>query len=49
MECQLRDGTVLLRLRSGADTDLEEWAGERAAEIFQKVYGHAVMIARERP
>jgi exopolyphosphatase/guanosine-5'-triphosphate,3'-diphosphate pyrophosphatase len=48
MECHLRDGSVVLRLRSEADIDLEEWAGERAAEIFHQVYKHPVSIVKER-
>jgi exopolyphosphatase/guanosine-5'-triphosphate,3'-diphosphate pyrophosphatase len=48
MECHLRDGSVVLRLRSEADIDLEEWAGERAAGIFQQVYKHPVSIVKER-
>lgn len=48
LECGIRNGSVVLRLRSGADTDLEEWAGQRAAEVFQKVYEHPITLARSR-
>jgi len=39
---------VLLRLRSDADIDLEEWAGERAAEVFQQVYKRPLTLGRSR-
>jgi exopolyphosphatase/guanosine-5'-triphosphate,3'-diphosphate pyrophosphatase len=48
MQCQFRNGSVVLRLRSEADIDLETWAGERAAEIFEQVYKHPLAIVRER-
>jgi exopolyphosphatase/guanosine-5'-triphosphate,3'-diphosphate pyrophosphatase len=48
LECAFRNGSILLRLRSAADTDLEEWAAQRAAEVFQKVYEHPVTLVRLR-
>jgi exopolyphosphatase/guanosine-5'-triphosphate,3'-diphosphate pyrophosphatase len=48
MECHIRNGKVVLHLKSEADTDLEEWAGERAAEIFQKVYQRPLSLVRVR-
>jgi exopolyphosphatase/guanosine-5'-triphosphate,3'-diphosphate pyrophosphatase len=49
MECHIRNGDVFVRLRSSADTDLDEWAGERAAEIFEQVYGRRLALVKERP
>ncbi len=46
--CQIRDSSVILDLRSTADTDLEMWAGERAGEAFRQVYGLPVTLARAR-
>ena len=48
MECQVRNGNVVVYLSSGADTDLDQWAGERAAEIFHKVYGHPLALVKMR-
>lgn len=46
MECQLRNGDVHLYLRSSADTDLDEWAGERAAEIFEQIYERRLALVK---
>ncbi|HSB13419.1 MAG TPA: Ppx/GppA phosphatase family protein [Bryobacteraceae bacterium] len=48
LECQIHDNTVVLHIRSAADTDLEEWAGEKAAEIFHKVYQRPLSLVRVR-
>jgi exopolyphosphatase/guanosine-5'-triphosphate,3'-diphosphate pyrophosphatase len=48
MDCQVRNGKVILYLSSTADTDLEAWAGERAAEIFQQVYERPLALVRLR-
>jgi exopolyphosphatase/guanosine-5'-triphosphate,3'-diphosphate pyrophosphatase len=48
LECRIEDGNVILRLRSAADTDLEIWAGERAAEIFRQVYSHPLSLEKAR-
>lgn len=36
---ELHGDRVVIALRSGADTNLELWAGERAGEVFRQVYG----------
>src|SRR5262249_27421289 len=38
VECKLRDGEVLLHLRSSVDIDLETLAAKRASEIFRQIY-----------
>ena len=48
LECQTRDGDVVLRLRSDADVELEQWAGERVADVFREVYGRPLAIAKAR-
>ena len=48
VECRLRDGLVILHLRSRGDIDLEQWAAERAAEAFQLVYNRPVSVAKAR-
>jgi exopolyphosphatase/guanosine-5'-triphosphate,3'-diphosphate pyrophosphatase len=48
LECQIHDDAVVLHLRSAADTDLEGWAGEKAAEIFHKVYQRPLSLVRVR-
>ncbi len=48
LECHLRDGSVVVLLQSEADTDLDEWAGERAAEIFAEVYGRPLALVKTR-
>jgi exopolyphosphatase/guanosine-5'-triphosphate,3'-diphosphate pyrophosphatase len=49
MECQIRDGQVIMLLASSADLDLEGWAAERAGEVFREVYGLPVTIRASRP
>ncbi len=46
LQCQLRDGEVVVSLRSEADTDLELWAGERAADVFREVYSRPLTLVR---
>ena len=46
IECQIRNVDVVLRLRSDADVDLEQWAGERVADSFRAVYGRQLDIVR---
>jgi len=46
MECQLRDDCVVLYLNSDADTDLEQWAVERASDFFHESYGLPVALVK---
>jgi exopolyphosphatase/guanosine-5'-triphosphate,3'-diphosphate pyrophosphatase len=48
VECQIKNGDVAVRLRSDADVDLEQWAGERVAEAFREAYGRQLAIAKAR-
>ena len=48
LECQVRNGDVVLRLRSDADVDLEQWAAERVADVFREAYGRQLAITRAR-
>ena len=48
LECQARNGNVVLRLRSDADVDLEQWAAERVADVFREAYGRQLAITRSR-
>lgn len=43
---ELRNGQLLLSLEARANTDLEQWAAERAGEQFEAVYGKRVLVAR---
>lgn len=49
MDCQLKNGQVLLRLYSSADIDLEQWAVERAGESFRQVYGTSLVVQKAKP
>jgi exopolyphosphatase/guanosine-5'-triphosphate,3'-diphosphate pyrophosphatase len=44
LECQVRDGQVILQIVSSSGVDLEGWAAERAGEVFRDVYGVPVEI-----
>jgi exopolyphosphatase/guanosine-5'-triphosphate,3'-diphosphate pyrophosphatase len=48
LECQTRIGDVVLRLRSDADVDLEQWAGERVADVFREAFGRQLTITKAR-
>ena len=41
---ELQGSQVVIALRSEADTNLELWAGGRAAEVFKQVYGLPLVI-----
>jgi len=48
LECEARDGDVVVRVRSTADVDLELWAGERVGELFREVYGRPLTLTKAR-
>jgi exopolyphosphatase/guanosine-5'-triphosphate,3'-diphosphate pyrophosphatase len=48
LECQVQNGDVMVRLRSAADVDLEQWAGERVAEVFREAYGRQLVLTKAR-
>jgi exopolyphosphatase/guanosine-5'-triphosphate,3'-diphosphate pyrophosphatase len=48
MVCQLKNGNVVLSVRSAADTDLEIWAAERASDIFRQVYDRPLTLVKAR-
>ncbi len=48
VECQLKNGTVVLALRAHADADLEQWAAESAADVFRQVYQTPLAVVRGR-
>ena len=35
VDCQSRDGQIVLRVKSSGDVDLEQWAAERAGDFSQ--------------
>jgi exopolyphosphatase / guanosine-5'-triphosphate,3'-diphosphate pyrophosphatase len=47
IDCQARNGAVAIELNSGKDIDLEQWAAERAGDLFRQVYGVPVTIAKK--
>ena len=48
VECRMRDGHVVLQVRSRGGIDLQQWAAERAAEAFQLVYNQPLAVVRAR-
>jgi exopolyphosphatase/guanosine-5'-triphosphate,3'-diphosphate pyrophosphatase len=44
--CAERDGQVVVSLHSSHDTDLEQWASERSADLFRQVYGKQLKVVR---
>jgi exopolyphosphatase / guanosine-5'-triphosphate,3'-diphosphate pyrophosphatase len=48
VECNVRNGDVVLQVRSHGDIDLEQWAAERAGEAFRQVYNRPVSVIQAR-
>jgi exopolyphosphatase/guanosine-5'-triphosphate,3'-diphosphate pyrophosphatase len=48
VECELRNGHVLVRVRATQDIDLEQWAAEREGEAFRQIYGKPVSVVKAR-
>src|SRR5580704_7293341 len=47
IECRVRDGEVVLTVKSSHDIDLEQWGAERAGEAFRQVYNRPIAVERE--
>lgn len=48
VECRLRDGEVVLQVRSRGDIDLEQWGAERAGEAFRLIFNRSISLAKVR-
>lgn len=49
VDCRLRDGgAVVLQVRAAGDIDLEQWAAERAGEVFQQIYHRPISVVKAR-
>ncbi len=48
VDCRVRDGHVVLEVHSHGDIDLEQWAAERAATVFEQVYHRPVAVTNVR-
>ena len=48
LQCAVRPDSVLLELHGNDDLDLEAWAADNAAQVFQQVYGRRLIVARAR-
>ena len=46
VECRVRDGEVVLQVKSTNDIDLEQWGAERAGEAFRQIYGRPISVVR---
>jgi exopolyphosphatase/guanosine-5'-triphosphate,3'-diphosphate pyrophosphatase len=49
IDCELRNGQVRLRLRSGHDTGLEQWAVEGVAADFRVSYERNLVVEKSAP
>ena len=48
VDCQIRDGEVVLQVESQSDIDLEQWAAESVGEVFRQVYNRPVRVEKLR-
>lgn len=46
--CDTRNSRIVIALQSNRDTDLEQWAAERAAPLFREVYNREMAVVRGR-
>jgi len=44
IDCQIRNGGVVLSIYSEQDTALEQWAAEQAGEVFRQVYDKPFLV-----
>lgn len=44
--CEMQDSQAVIKVISGADIDLDQWAAERAGEIFRQVYRVPLIVQR---
>ena len=48
IDCAMRNGDVVLHVRSKDDIDLEQWGAERAGEAFQQIYGRGIALVKAK-
>ena len=49
VECRVREGGgVVLQVRASGDIDLDQWAAERAGEVFQQIYHRPIQVVKAR-
>jgi exopolyphosphatase/guanosine-5'-triphosphate,3'-diphosphate pyrophosphatase len=48
VSCQIKNGNVVVQIQAEADTDLEQWAGERAADVFREVYNRSLSLVKAK-
>ncbi|MBS1873826.1 MAG: Ppx/GppA family phosphatase [Acidobacteria bacterium] len=48
VDCQMRNGGLVLRLDSDQDVDLEQWAADRAGDAFRSVYQMPLAVTRAK-
>ena len=48
LECAVRNGQIVLTVKSKSDIDLEQWAVERTAQTFREIYGREIVLSRAR-
>jgi exopolyphosphatase / guanosine-5'-triphosphate,3'-diphosphate pyrophosphatase len=46
--CDIQPARVVLKLKSSRPPDLAEWAASRVSDVFEEVYGKAVVVTHER-
>ena len=48
VHCQMKNGSIVVGIRSSQDVELERWAAERAAEVFRQVYDVPLTFTQSR-
>ncbi|HML18211.1 MAG TPA: Ppx/GppA phosphatase family protein [Bryobacteraceae bacterium] len=48
VSCEIQPTRILVKLRSAREPDLAEWAASRVSQVFDEIYGRAVVVSHER-
>jgi exopolyphosphatase/guanosine-5'-triphosphate,3'-diphosphate pyrophosphatase len=48
VQCEMRNGGILLKVLSDQDVDLEQWAADRSADVFRQVYETPLAVTQAK-
>ncbi len=48
VECQMKNGSIVLNVIAEGDVDLEQWAADRSGEAFRQVYSTPLVVGQSK-
>ena len=48
VDCQMKNGTIVVGIRAKGDVELEQWAAERVGDIFRQAYNVPLVVTRAK-